>query len=322
MFGPICLCTAALWFDVPVNYDFPFKHCFAGILASLFSFGSFSMLLFVRPLARSLGGVSLVLLVIVTWWFFIPPRNGRAWMQDVAIPATAVINGDLLIIHNLRNFDYKTETDFRENWETRAYDLVGLKGVDIFFCLWGPKRIAHTIASWEFADGKHLAISIETRKEKDEEYSAVRGFFRQFELYYVVADERDVIRLRTNFRGEQVLLYQTSFSPEQARLLLLDYLQEVNQLAKQPAWYNALTHNCTTNIRMHLKNINMAKRLDWRLLLNGYADQLSYERGILYQNMPFEDLRKHSDITKIAKKYDRDPAFSAHIRAEIPKIRQ
>ena len=112
----------------------------------------------------------------------------------------------------------------------------------MFLCFWGPTLIAHTIASWEFADGPPLAISIETRKEKGESYSAVRGFFRQFELYYVVADERDLIRLRTNFRGEQVYLYRIRMSPEGARAVLLDYLKEVNRLAEQPRWYNALTH--------------------------------------------------------------------------------
>ena len=151
--------------------------------------------------------------------------------------------------------------------------------MDLFLSFWGPTQIAHTIVSWEFDDGQHLAISIETRKEKGESYSALRGFFRQYELYYVVADERDLVGLRTNYRGEQVYLYRIRVPRSQARALLVDYLDEVNQLADHPQWYNALTQNCTTTIRGHAQNIGAGGRLDWRLLANGHLDQLLYERG-------------------------------------------
>src|SRR6202035_2568939 len=112
---------------------------------------------------------------------------------------------------------------------------------DMFLSYWGPTLIAHTIASWEFDDGRHLAISIETRKERGETYSALRGFFRQYELVYVVADEHDLIGLRTDYRGEQVYLYRLRVSAVPARALLVDYLQEINRLAEHPQWYNALT---------------------------------------------------------------------------------
>jgi hypothetical protein len=322
MLGPVCWCGAAIWFDLPANYDFPFKQMVAGILAGSFFLGCLLILLFVRPLVRSLWGVSAAIVIIVLWWLFIPPQNDRDWQPDVARPATASIDGNLLTISNLRNFDYRSETDFSENWETRTYDLAELMGVDIFFSFWGPTRISHTMVSWEFSNGSHLAISIETRKEKGESYSALRGFFRQFELYYVVADERDVIRLRTNYRGEQVFLYRSTFSPEQAQLLLLDYLREVNRLAEHPTWYNALTQNCTTTIRLHAKNVKLAQSVDWRILVNGYADKLGYERGLLDTSLPFEELRKRSNITETAKAADQDPAFSIRIREAIPTPRR
>ena len=175
---------------------------------------------------------------------------------DVARFPAATIAGRQVIIHNLRNFDYRSETDYTEQWETRTFDLDQIRGIDLFLSFWGPTLIAHTITSWEFADGSHLAISIETRKEKGESYSALRGFFRQYELYYVVADERDVIRLRTNYRGERVYLYRLKVRPEFARALLLDYLAEVNRLAGRPRWYNALTHNCTTVIQHHVRQVS------------------------------------------------------------------
>ena len=208
-----------------------------------------------RPFSRAVLIVGVILLAMATWWNLIPPRNDRDWYPDVARLPRATIEGSRMTIENLRNFDYRTETDYTERWEMRTYDLDTLQGVDMFLFFWGPTLIAHTITSWDFGGGQHLAISIETRKEKGESYSAVRGFFRQYELYYVVADERDVVRLRTNYRGEQAYLYRIRMSTERARALLLDYLREVNLLAGQPRWYNALTHNCTTMIRYHVKEV-------------------------------------------------------------------
>jgi len=322
LIGPILWCSAAVKLDLPANYTFPFVQHIATGLAVLFPTIMLVVLLFLRPL-RWAFFLELVLLgTVIVWWLSIPPKNDRQWLTDVMRTSTAEIKENLVTIRNLRNFDYRSETDFTENWETRSYDLSALEGMDIFFSFWGPTRISHTIVSWPFSDGKHLAISIETRKEKGEEYSAVRGFFRQFERYYVVADERDVIRLRTNYRKETVYLYQTTLSASNARLLLLDYLQELNRLSKKPAWYNALTYNCTTGIRLHAKNTNLAQRLDWRVLVNGYAEQLGYERGLFSTLLPFPELKKRSKINKTAQAADHDPAFSTRIRESLPNPRK
>jgi hypothetical protein len=150
--------------------------------------------------------------------------------------------------------------------------LHGLKGSLVSF--WGPTQIAHTIVSWDFDDDQQLAISIETGKEKGESYSALRGFFRQYELYCVVAEERDLIALPTNYRGEQVYLYHLRASASQARAVLVDHLREINNLADHPRWYNALTQNCTTTTRGHVHNIGAGGQFDWRVLANGHLDQL------------------------------------------------
>ncbi len=190
----------------------------------------------------------------------------------------------------------------------------------MFIAYWGPTLIAHTIASWDFGSGQHLAISIETRKEKSESYSAIRGFFRQFELYYVVAEERDVIGLRTNFRGEQVYLYHVVVPVVQARALLLEYLKDVNRLADRPRWYNALTTNCTTLIRHHIQNIAAGGRFDWRILANGYLDRLAYERRRIDTSIPFAELRERSNITAKARAADSSPNFSSQIRIGLPEL--
>ncbi|MFZ5772152.1 MAG: DUF4105 domain-containing protein [Thermodesulfobacteriota bacterium] len=304
--------AAALWFDGPR------ARWAAGALSASFVLVCLALLCRLRPYRRALLAVLLAFAAVLGWWLTIPPGNDRDWQPEVARTATVSLEGNLLTVHNLRNFDYRSETDFTEHWESRAYDLEQLQGVDIFLCFWGPTAIAHTIASWEFGDGSHLAISIETRKEKGESYSAVRGFFRQFEVYYVVADERDVVRLRTNYRGEQVYLYRIRMSPPEARALLLDYVAEINRLARHPRWYNALTHNCTTAIRYHLKHLQRAQQFDWRILANGRVDELMYERGVLSTRLPLAELRRRSDITARAKAAAGDAAFSARIREGMP----
>ena len=216
--------------------------------------------------------------------------------------------------YNLRNFDYRSETDYTPRWETRTYDLGRLAGLDLFMSYWGSPSIAHTIMSWDFDDGQHLAISIETRKEKGEEYSPVAGFFKQYELYYVVADERDVIRLRTNYRGEEVHLYPLRTPLARARRILLDYVDAMNGLVDRPEFYNAATANCTTSITRHIRHVGIAMHWDRRLLVNGTLDQLLYEQGVIDATRPFPEVRQASLINARAEAADQDPAFSARIR--------
>jgi hypothetical protein len=302
----------ALWFDGPAA-RWP-----AGLLSGAFAVGCLTVLIVHRPRGRAMLAVAVAVLLVAGWWSQIPPRNDRDWLPDVARLPRATLAGSRVSIENVRNFDYRTETEYTERWETRTYDLDRLRGVDMFLSFWGPTLIAHTITSWEFDDGRHLAISIETRKERGEDYSAVRGFFRRYEVYYVVADERDVVRLRTNYRGERVYLYRLRIRPERGRALLLDFLQEANRLAAQPRWYNALTHNCTTTIRYHAQQVAAGRPWDWRLLANGRLDELGYERGQIDTSLPFAELKTRSDITGRAKAADAAPDFSIRIREGLP----
>ena len=276
----------------------------------------------VRPFLSGLLAAILPVVLVALWWASIAPSNSRNWSPDVARAARAVFHDSSVSIQNVRNFKYRSESDYDQSWETRTYDLDRIRGVDLFLSFWGPTQIAHTIASWDFSDGEHLAISIETRKEKGESYSALRGFFRQYELYYVVADERDLVGLRTNYRGEQVYLYRIRVPVSQARALLIDYLDEVNHLADHPQWYNALTQNCTTTIRGHAQNAGASGRLDWRLLANGHLDQLLYERGQIDTRLPFDALRTRSNITERAKVAGDSSDFSTRIRQGLPGARE
>ena len=289
---------------------------------SVFVLGSIAAFIWLRPFWRALAAWSVAFLAILVWWSTIEPSNDRDWQPDVSKLAWAEVHGDQLTFHNVRNFDYRSETDYTPHYEDRTYDLAKLRGADIFMSYWGSPAIAHTIISWDFEGSLPLAISIETRKSKGQEYSAVKGFFRHYEIIYIAADERDVIRVRTNYRGEDDYLYRLKAPPDEARAVLMDYVASMNALVKTPEFYNALVDNCTTSIRQHVKHVTVnAPRVDWRLLANGYGDEMLYERGSIDTRLPFAELRAKSLINAKAKALDRDPGFSQGIREGLPDPR-
>jgi hypothetical protein len=268
---------------------------------------------------RGLAVSSLFFMFILVWFFSLTPSNDKDWQPDLAVLPWSEINGSEVTVHNIRNCDYRTETDFSCNYYDRTFDLANLQTLDLFLVYWGSPNIAHTMLSFGFENGGNVCFSIETRKEKGEEYSAIKGFFRQYEKIYVVADERDVVRLRTNFRHEDVYLYRLQVKPEIIRKVFVDYLQEVNRLKAHPEWYNALTGNCTTSIRQHTVPYNPDARLDWRMIVNGYIDEMIYERGFLSHSLPFPELKQKSYINKKAQVADHAPDFSRRIREGLPE---
>lgn len=321
--GTLLVAVAAFsaWCAVALAIDGPATGTAATMLGVAWVVGLAATGFALRSIRRGIV-VALVLdLAFTGWWLSIQPSNDRTWIPDVARLASVEMDGDLARFRNLRDFDYhSSDTDFTPRWEERTFDLSRVRGVDIFFSEWGAPMIAHTIMSWEFDDGRHLAVSIETRKEVGEEYSAVLGFFRQFELYYVVADERDVIRVRTDFRGETVHVYRLSASPQNARRLLEDYIESINELVTEPAWYNALTQNCTTSIWRHVHKLDADFGWDWRILANGSAEAMLYMRGSIENSMPFEELRRVSDVTGTAREAGGAEDFSSRIRRGLPRM--
>jgi len=313
---PLVVTTIALavWGAAALHFAGPRPQLFADGLALALLLAAIAVLGWIRPLGRTLIALAILLAAFTLWWRSLEARNDRDWQADVARTPRVEIVGDQLTVHDLRNFDYRSETDFTEHWETRTFDLSRLAGLDLFMSYWGSPSIAHTILSWDFDDGQHLAISIETRKEKGEEYSAVAGFFKQYELYYVVADERDVVRLRTNYRHEEVHLYPLRTPVVRARRILLDYVAAINALAARAEFYNAATANCTTTITTHVRNIGLAFPWDWRVLVNGHLDELLYENGIIDVSRPLAEVRQASLVNARARAADHDPAFSARIR--------
>jgi len=262
------------------------------------------------------GGAVLVL----GWWLTLRPSNERSWQPDVTVLAYVDIHGNNVTVHNIRNCDYRTETDFDVRHYDKTFDLDRLRTVDLFMVYWGSPHMAHTMVSFGFDGDEYLCFSIETRKEKGESYSAVKGFFRQFELIYVAADERDVVRLRTNYRqGEETYLFRLSGTPGQARKLFLDYVRRMNSLRQRPEWYNAVTDNCTTGIRVQRATKDRAP-WDWRILVNGHGDELLYERGVIATNLPLAELKQRAHINARARLADKEADFSRRIRQGAPGI--
>jgi hypothetical protein len=256
--------------------------------------------------------------IVLLWWLSLKPSNQRDWLPDLAVLPSANITGNQVTVHNIRNCDYRSETDFDVHYYDKSFELDQLRTVDLYLVTWGSPHIAHTMVSFGFTNGDYVCFSIETRKEKGEDYSAVKGLFRQFELTYIVADERDVVRLRTNYRhGEEACLYRLQMTPDQGRQLFLDYLRRANELHARAEWYNALTDNCTTGIRAQRAATDRAP-WDWRMLVNGHLDELLYERGMFVTNLPFADLKKISNINPQAKAADQAADFSQQIRKGLP----
>ena len=219
--------------------------------------------------------------IVLTWWLSLRPSNDGDWQADADRTAWVEINGDRVTIHNLRNCDYRTKTDYTNCWSDRTVYLSQLRYVDFFFTNWGPKWIGHPIVSFQFGDNDHIAFSIEARYKVGQIVLGDSWILSAVRTYLVVADERDVIRLRTNYRKhEQVFMYRTTISPKEARAVLLIYLDYLNKLRAHPEWYNALTRNCTTTLdRQIAAELENPQPWNYQLMLNGTLDKLLYHRG-------------------------------------------
>jgi hypothetical protein len=307
---------AILWAAGALGFDLPAPPLARKSAAVVWLLGALGLWTFGRRRGRLTVAVGFA--VLLAWWLSIAPRHDRDWKPEVATLAYAEFAGERVTIHNVRNFDYRTENDFTPRYDTRTYDLAKLRTFDMFLNYWGSPLIAHPIISFDFGDQGRLCFSIETRPEKGESYSALGGFYRQYELIYIPADERDVIGVRTNHRtGEDVYLYKLDVGPEVARQRFREYTTTLNQLHARPRWYNALTANCTTSIRAQHDAAQRAP-LDWRLIANGKMDEMLYEQGMIPHTLPFAALKPAAHINERARAAGLTPDFSTRIRTGTP----
>ena len=301
--------AGALYFDLPVSA--PVRNAaaifwvVAAALLGLFG-GSRGRILILVAFAG-----------ILAWWLTLRPTQDADWQPDVARLAYATLQGDQLTVHEIRDFDYRSAADFTPQYDTRVFNLTNLRGVDLFIDYWGSPYIAHPIVSFDFGPDGHLCFSIEIRPKVGQPYSVLAGLYRRYELIYIAADERDVIRLRTNCKHEDLYLYRLTLPLGDVRTRLMEYLNRLNELHQRAEWYNEVTENCTTSIRaQHPSSHRMP--WDWRMLVNGFMDQMLYEKHLLAGNLPFVELKQRALINERALRAGDAPDFSEKIRAGAP----
>ncbi|WP_456975659.1 lipoprotein N-acyltransferase Lnb domain-containing protein [Luteimonas sp. A277] len=262
------------------------------------------------------------LALLLTWWTTLQPSHDRIWADDVARLLESEVSGSHVVLHNVRNFDWRSEDDYSSRWETREYDLDTLATADLILSYWMGPHIAHTLVSFGFDDGRQLVFSLEIRKEQHEAFSATGGFFRKFETVVIAADENDIVRTRTNARGEDVHLYRLDASPDALRKLLLGYLDEAEAIRRTPRFYNTLASNCTTIIYTLARGIAPALPLDYRLLLSGHFAEYVHDAGGLVPGHDYAQLQAAGRISDRARAFTGPPEdFSRAIRTGVPGIK-
>lgn len=307
--------TLAVYYLAPGSED---QRLTLGGIVAASGLATLVSLFYPRRRRWGLAGFMAALLPVLLLWFKAEPRNDRDWQTELAVLPYATIEGDRVTLHNIRNFDYRSETDFTPAYYDKTLDLKRLDRADLVASYWMGPAIAHLFLSFGFGED-HLAISIEARKDKGQPYSTLAGFFRQYELIYVVADERDLIRLRTDFRAdppEEVYLYRLQAPAANMRRIFLDYLRAINDLREHPRFYNSLTTNCTTTIMTHATVNPGHVPYSWKVLLSGYVPEYLYDLGRLDQSLPFEVLRELAHVNAAARAAGASPDFSRLIRGE------
>ena len=256
---------------------------------------------------------------LMVWWQQIKPSDTRDWAADVARHTQVEVvrgPGQRVSVSNVRNFRWRTDADFDARWEQRSYDLSRLNRVDVALSYWMGPSIAHTLVSFGFSNGEHLVFSIEIRKERGEQFDALAGFFKRYEMVLVAADERDILGVRTNARGEKVHLYQVDMPQQAMRDLFMAYAQQADELVEQPRFYNTLTANCTTIVWQLARSIGAKLPMDWRMLASGYLPSYLQSFGVLAPHSTLEALEQAGNITERAKAWT-PPSGSADIKASI-----
>ncbi len=306
-----------VWVCLAIYYsNLPWPLARAGLAVSFLLFGAWAL-----GWSRSRRAISIfamLSLAVVVWFSSIAPSHDREWRREVAVMPRAIIDGDRVRLVDVRNFEYRSRHDFTEHFEEREVLISHLVALDFFVSFWTPGPVGHTFVSFIFDNAPPVSISIETRPEVGESFDPLASLFKQFELIYVVGDERDVVGSRTTHRNEEVYLYRVQSSPEAVRRLFRIYLDRINELHDRPEFYHLLSNSCTINIVRYANAAGRVGRFELRHLLNGLIDGYLYASGRLDPNYPFEELRRRGHINAAARAAGEDPDFSSLIRADVP----
>jgi hypothetical protein len=318
--GHFCGAVLLAWATLAIYYsNLPWPWVRLALAVAFAAFGVWALWITRRP--RMPWVFAGLFLVVCAWWATILPSHDREWRKEVAVMPRAVVDGDRVRIMDVRDFDYRTRDDFTVRYKEREVSLSHLTGVDFYVAFWAEGPIGHTFLSFIFDNAPPLSISIETRPEVGEGFDPLASMFKQFELIYVVGDERDLVRLRTNFRDEQVFLYPLTISPEAARRLFLVYVERINELYDKAEWYHLLSNSCTINIVRYANVAGRTGGLDIRHVLNGWVDRYFYNVGLVNTSLSFAELRRRSNITEVSRSAGNGDDFPQRIRANLPPAR-
>jgi len=317
----VWLIGSSTWAVLAVNFGNSYNSTIQLVIAcaiALIGLTSVVCLLFFSAWRKRLLLVHIfVFCITLFWWLGIPADNDRLWQADVRELAHASTDGDFVTVHNIRNFTYRSEFDYTSSYYDKTFNLNNLEGVDLFAVYWMGPSIAHMIMSFDFGENNHLAISIEARKEEGEGYSTIKGFFKQYELIYIVADERDILGLRTHYRKdtpEQLYRYRLKGPKENVKRLFIEYIDTINTLYKAPAFYNTLLANCTNVIWLHSRVNKEHLPFSWKILISGYVPEYLYESGRLDQKFSFNKLREQAFINPLVEDQEISELYSTIIR--------
>jgi hypothetical protein len=314
----VTFCSGA-WGALALWYQLPGSAIIRTIGSAIWAVGVVALVALAinRRSWLPLGIYAAIYAGLLFWWGSIAPSNNRIWADDVSHLLTGTVQGSQVTLSNVRDFNWRTDDDYDARWETRRYDLDHLATADAVLSYWGSPAIAHAMISFGFDDGSHVVFSVEIRKKRGQQYSAIGGFFKQFETILVAADERDIIRVRTNVRGEDDYLYPLRMDKAAMRALFLSYVRVADRLAATPAFYNTITSNCTTIVYRMARQIEPGLPRDFRLLLTGYLPEYLYKVGALDQSVPIEEWRRRGRITERARNSKTGDDFSEVIRIGI-----
>jgi hypothetical protein len=314
----LCLILLLAWATLAIYYsNLPWAWLRLTLALVFLTFGIWA--LWYSRTRRTIAVFAALFLGVLVWFISIKPSHDRPWRPEVAVMPRAIIDGDRVRITGFRNFDYRSRDDFTVRYEEREVSLSHLNSLDFYVSyFWSDSPVAHTFVSFGFDNAPPVSISIETRPEIGEGFAPLPSLFKQFELIYVVGDERDLVRVRTNYRNEDVFLYRIRTSAELARRLFLVYLERINELADQPEFYHLLSNSCTINIVRYANLAGRVGRLDIRHFLNGWSDHYLYRAGVVDTTLPFEELRRRSQINEAAQAAGNAKDFSERIRKSLP----
>lgn len=260
-----------------------------------------------------------LLIVTMAWWFSLRPRSEREWAVGMELLPRVEIVDDTLRVRQFRNFRYGESGEPIPRYEERTYSLAKLASLDYFLSHWSGPVMAHSLVSFGFDDGQFLCVSVEARRQRWQRYSPLWGLFRSYELMFVLGDERDIVRLRTNIRRERVYMYRLRMPPQRLRRLLLDYVRRVELLAAQPVWYNSVASNCTTNL-FYQGHADAPWWMKTGIFLNGFSARTMYRLGYLDNGLPYKELQARCAIRERALAAGDAADFSQQIRAQLPLL--